>query len=120
MAMKIVAQANIKVSDLVNGYLNDTVTGAVEAYNGRLWVINSAESFCNAYDFEQRLKDCEKYSFLSVSDLREYVNEIQDMGRVAKSFIAILKDCGYYSNDKNNVIDEIEKNIDDGIAWCMK
>lgn len=36
MAMKIVAQANIKVSDLVNGYLNDTATGAVEAYNGRL------------------------------------------------------------------------------------
>lgn len=34
--MKIVAQANIKVSDLVNGYLNDTATGAVEAYNGRL------------------------------------------------------------------------------------
>lgn len=36
MAMKIVAQTNIKVSDLVNGYLNDTATGAVEAYNGRL------------------------------------------------------------------------------------
>src|SRR5574344_1052776 len=36
MAMKIVAQANIKVSDLVNSYLNDTATGAVEAYNGRL------------------------------------------------------------------------------------
>lgn len=36
MTMKIVAQANIKVSDLVNGYLNDTATGAVEAYNGRL------------------------------------------------------------------------------------
>ena len=26
MAMKIVAQTNIKVSDLVNGYLNDTAT----------------------------------------------------------------------------------------------
>lgn len=36
MTMKIVAQTNIKVSDLVNGYLNDTATGAVEAYNGRL------------------------------------------------------------------------------------
>lgn len=36
MAMKIVAQTNIKVSDLVAGYLNDTATGAVEAYNGRL------------------------------------------------------------------------------------
>ena len=35
MVMKIVAQANIKVSDLVNGYLNDTATGVVEAYN--LW-----------------------------------------------------------------------------------
>lgn len=32
MAMKIVAQTNIKVSDLVDGYLNDTATGAVEAY----------------------------------------------------------------------------------------
>lgn len=36
MAMKIVAQTNIKVADLVNGYLNDTATGAVEAFGGRL------------------------------------------------------------------------------------
>lgn len=34
--MRIVAQTNLKVKDLVNGYLNDTATGAVEAYNGRL------------------------------------------------------------------------------------
>lgn len=103
------------------GAFNDGCKASEEyAEHIAIWVINSAESFCNAYDFEQRLKDCEKYSFLSVSDLRKYVNEIQDMGRVAKSFIAILKDCGYYSNDKNNVIYEIEKNINDGIAWCMK
>ena len=38
MAMRIVAQTNLKVKDLVNGYLNDTATGAVEAYNGRLSV----------------------------------------------------------------------------------
>lgn len=36
MAMKIVAQTNIKVRDLVDGYINDMTTGAVEAYNGRL------------------------------------------------------------------------------------
>lgn len=36
MAMKIVEQTNIKVSDLVKGYINDPSTGAVEAYNGRL------------------------------------------------------------------------------------
>lgn len=36
MTMKIVEQTNIKVSDLVNGYINDTSTGAVEAFNGRL------------------------------------------------------------------------------------
>lgn len=36
MAMKIVAQANIKVRDLVNGYINDPTTNAVEAFNGRL------------------------------------------------------------------------------------
>lgn len=36
MAMKIVAQTNIKVSDLVDGYLNDASTGAVEAFHGRL------------------------------------------------------------------------------------
>lgn len=36
MAMKIVQQKNIKVSDLVEGYLNDTTTGSVEAFNGRL------------------------------------------------------------------------------------
>lgn len=36
MAMKIVAQTNIKVRDLVEGYLNDSSTGAVEAFNGRL------------------------------------------------------------------------------------
>lgn len=36
MAMRIVAQTNIKVSDLVNGYINDNATGAVEAYDGRL------------------------------------------------------------------------------------
>lgn len=36
MAMKIIAQTNMKVSDLIAGYLNDTSTGAVEAYNGRL------------------------------------------------------------------------------------
>lgn len=34
--MKIVEQKSIKISDLVNGYLNDTITGAVEAFNGRL------------------------------------------------------------------------------------
>lgn len=43
MAMKIVTQANIKVSDLANGYLNDTATGAVEAYNGRL---NVRPAYC--------------------------------------------------------------------------
>ncbi len=36
MAMRIVEQKNIKISDLVAGYLNDSATGAVEAYNGRL------------------------------------------------------------------------------------
>lgn len=36
MAMTIVEQKNIKVSDLVAGYLNDSSTGAVEAFNGRL------------------------------------------------------------------------------------
>ena len=36
MAMTIVAEKNIKVSDIVSGYLNDTSTGAVEAYGGRL------------------------------------------------------------------------------------
>lgn len=36
MTMKIVEQTNIKVSDLVNGYINDHSTGAVEAFNGRL------------------------------------------------------------------------------------
>lgn len=94
---------------------------ASEEYAERIaiWVINSAESFCNSYDFEQRLNDCEKYRFLSVADLRTYVNEIQDIGRVAKSFISIFRDCGYYSNNKN-FIDDIEKSIDDGIAWCIK
>lgn len=36
MSMKIVQQTNVKISDLVNGYLNDPTTGAVEAFNGRL------------------------------------------------------------------------------------
>lgn len=36
MAMKIVHQQNIKISDLVSGYINDSSTGAVEAYYGRL------------------------------------------------------------------------------------
>ena len=36
MTMKIVEQTNIKVSDLVNGYINDIETGSVEAYGGRL------------------------------------------------------------------------------------
>ena len=36
MAMKIIEQTNIKISNLVNGYLNDISTGAVEAYHGRL------------------------------------------------------------------------------------
>lgn len=36
MAMNIVEHKNIKISDLVAGYLNDSATGAVEAYNGRL------------------------------------------------------------------------------------
>ena len=36
MAMKIIEQKNIKVSDLVSGYINDPSTGAVEAFNGRL------------------------------------------------------------------------------------
>lgn len=36
MAMNIVEHKNIKVSDLVAGYLNDTTTGYVEAFNGRL------------------------------------------------------------------------------------
>ncbi len=36
MAMNIVEQKNIKVSDLVAGYLNDPATGAVEAFNGGL------------------------------------------------------------------------------------
>lgn len=34
--MRIVAQTNIKVADLVDGYINDTTTGSVEAYGGRL------------------------------------------------------------------------------------
>ena len=34
--MKIVAQTNIKVSDLVDGYINEYATGAVEAFHGRL------------------------------------------------------------------------------------
>ena len=36
MAMKIVQQKNIKVRDLIQGYINDTDTGEVTAYNGRL------------------------------------------------------------------------------------
>jgi len=36
MTMKIVEQTNIKVSDLVNGYINDIETGSVEAFGGRL------------------------------------------------------------------------------------
>lgn len=36
MAMKIVEQQNINISDLVSGYLNDPTTGSVEAFNGRL------------------------------------------------------------------------------------
>lgn len=34
--MKIVEQQNIKVRDIVNGYINDSDTGEVTAYNGRL------------------------------------------------------------------------------------
>jgi hypothetical protein len=34
--MKIVEQQNIKVRDLVEGYINDADTGEVTAYNGRL------------------------------------------------------------------------------------
>lgn len=34
--MKIIEQQNIKVSDIVNGYINDADTGEVTAYNGRL------------------------------------------------------------------------------------
>lgn len=117
--MEVIKNNELLLSNV--GAFNDGCKASEEyAEHIAIWVINSAESFCNAYDFEQRLKDCEKYSFLSVSDLRKYVNEIQDMGRVAKSFISILKDCGYYSNNKNNFIDDIEKSIDDGIAWCIK
>lgn len=36
MAMRIVEQTNIKVSDLVDGYINDPSTGSVEAFHGRL------------------------------------------------------------------------------------
>lgn len=36
MAMKIIAQTNIKVLDLVDGYINDASTGSVEAFHGRL------------------------------------------------------------------------------------
>ena len=116
--MEVIKNNEILLSNV--GAFNDGCKASEEyAEHIAIWVINSAESFCNSYDFEQRLNDCEKYSFLSVDDLRKYVNEIQDIGRVSKSFIAILKDCGYYSNNKN-FIDDIEKSIDDGIAWCIK
>lgn len=36
MVMKIVAQQNIKVADIVKGYMNDSDTGEVRAFNGRL------------------------------------------------------------------------------------
>lgn len=36
MAMKIVEQTNIKVRDLIEGYINDNSTGEVTAFNGKL------------------------------------------------------------------------------------
>lgn len=36
MAMKIVEHKNIKVRDLVEGYMNDVYTGQVSTMNGRL------------------------------------------------------------------------------------
>ena len=34
--MKIIEQKKIKVRDLISGYINDSETGQVSAYNGRL------------------------------------------------------------------------------------
>ena len=36
MAMKIVAHKNVKVKDLVEGYINDPYTGQVSTMNGGL------------------------------------------------------------------------------------